>query len=105
MKVQKKKMAAISDQNKFEICCSVFLNNNNQSKFQNNGTINAQLSRTQNLQQGMYSKSVLIKSSSCGFQAYMHFSQRGLDLLSSACLIITLDCTLTFSDMYCTIHS
>ena len=35
-----KKLAAITDHNKWEICCSIFINNNNQAKLGNNGVIN-----------------------------------------------------------------
>ena len=36
-----KKMAVISANDKFEICCSIFINNNNKAQHQNNGEINA----------------------------------------------------------------
>jgi len=36
-----KKMAVISANDKFEICCSIFIHNNNKAHFQNNGEINA----------------------------------------------------------------
>ena len=36
-----KKMAVISPNDKFEICCSIFIHNNNKAHFQNNGEINA----------------------------------------------------------------
>ena len=40
-----KKMAALTNHNKWEICCSIFINNNNQSRLGNDGIINQETVR------------------------------------------------------------